>query len=158
MNRALLRLATCLTIFATTAVWASSALAAGNVVISQVYGGGGNTGAVLKNDYIQLYNRSAAAVDLSTWSVQYASSAGTTWLKTNLSGSIAPGATYLVQEAAGTGGTVSLPTPDASGSTNMSATSGKVILVSSQTAATGACPTASVVDVGVGDNWADAKN
>jgi uncharacterized protein len=147
MNRALLRLATCLALFAATAVWASSALAAGNVVISQVYGGGGNSGAALKNDYIQLYNRSTAAVDLSTWSVQYASSAGTTWSKTNLTGSIAPDTTYLIQEAAGTGGTVSLPTPDATGSINMSATSGKVILVSSQTAATGACPTASVVDL-----------
>jgi hypothetical protein len=147
MNRAWLRLATCLALFAATAVWASSALAAGNVVISQVYGGGGNSGAALKNDYIQLYNRSAATVDLSTWSVQYASSAGTTWSKTNLSGSITPGATYLIQEAAGAGGTVPLPTPDATGSINMSATSGKVILVSSQTAATGGCPTTSIVDL-----------
>ena len=50
-----------------------------DVVISQVYGGGGNAGATLTNDFIELYNRGESAVDLSTWSVQYASAAGTTW-------------------------------------------------------------------------------
>jgi len=58
---------------------AGNALAAGNVVISQVYGGGGNSGATLRNDYIELFNRSAAPVSLAGWSVQYASSAGNTW-------------------------------------------------------------------------------
>ena len=38
-----------------------------------------------KNDFIELHNRSNAAVDLSTWTVQYASSAGTTWSATKLS-------------------------------------------------------------------------
>ncbi|MEQ1530867.1 MAG: hypothetical protein ABL925_16240, partial [Methylococcales bacterium] len=28
-----------------------------NIVISQVYGGGGNTGATYKNDFIELFNR-----------------------------------------------------------------------------------------------------
>ena len=55
----------------------ASALAVGNVVISQVYGGGGNTGATLKTDFIELSNRSFVPVSLAGWSVQYASSAGT---------------------------------------------------------------------------------
>ena len=43
----------------------ASALAApGDVVISQVYGGGGNNGATHQNDFIELFNRSSAAVDL----------------------------------------------------------------------------------------------
>ena len=46
------------------------------VVISQVYGGGGNAGATFKNDFIELYNVGAVAVDVSTWSVQYAAAAG----------------------------------------------------------------------------------
>src|SRR5437016_7632795 len=83
------------------------------VVISQVYGGGGNSGATLKNDFIELFNRGSAAIDVSAWSVQYASMLGTSWQRTNLSGSIAPGQYYLVQEAAGAGGTTNLPTPDA---------------------------------------------
>lgn len=124
-----------------------------DVVISQVYGGGGNSGAYYKNDFIELYNRGASTVSLSGWSVQYASATGTTWNnKTNLSGSIAPGHYYLIQEAAGSGGSASLPTPDASGSIAMSSTAGKVALVSSTTSLSGACPTGgSIVDfVGFG--------
>ena len=56
------------------------------VVISEVYGGGGNTGAPYRNDFIELYNHGAASVDLSTWSVQYASATGTSWAVTNLVG------------------------------------------------------------------------
>jgi endonuclease G len=124
-----------------------------NVVISQVYGGGGNTGATFRNDYIELFNRSTTAVSVTGWSVQYASSAGTTWQVTNLTGTIAPGAYYLVQEGAGAGGTTNLPTPDATGGIAMSATAAKVALVNTTTALTGTgCPfDASVVDfVGYG--------
>ena len=85
-----------------------------SLVISQVYGGGGNSGATLKNDFIELFNPGGASVSLAGWSVQYASAAGTTWQVTALSGSIPPGGYYLVQEAQGTGGTTALPTPDAS--------------------------------------------
>jgi VCBS repeat-containing protein len=112
-----------------------------SVVISQVYGGGGNTGATYKNDFIELYNRSSSPVSLVGWSVQYASATGTSWTPTNLSGSIAPGSYYLIQEAAGTGGTTNLPTPDASGSIAMSGTAGKVALVNSTTLLSGSgCP------------------
>ncbi len=61
-----------------------------SVVISQVYGGGGNSGATYKNDFVELYNLGSAAVDLTGWSVQYASSAGTSWSKTVLSGTVQP--------------------------------------------------------------------
>src|SRR6476469_7267541 len=105
-----------------------------DIVISQVYGGGGNSGATFKNDFIELYNRSNATVDLTGWSVQYAPATGTSWQKTDLSGSILPGKYYLIQEAAGTGGTVNLPPPNAVGSIAMAATAGKVALVSNATA------------------------
>ncbi|MGE0452649.1 MAG: lamin tail domain-containing protein [Vicinamibacteria bacterium] len=116
------------------------AAASSDVVISQVYGGGGNSGATLTNDFVELFNRGAAPVDVTGWSVQYASSAGTSWQLTTLSGSIAPGQYYLVQEAAGAGGSVSLPTPDATGGIAMAASSGKVALVSASAALSGACP------------------
>src|SRR5438093_2480200 len=83
------------------------------VVISQVYGGGGNSGATFKNDFIELFNRGSVAVDVTGWSVQYASAAGTSWAATPLSGTIQSGQYYLAQEAAGAGGTTNLPTPDA---------------------------------------------
>jgi predicted extracellular nuclease len=116
-----------------------------DVVISQVYGGGGNAGATLTHDFIELYNRDSVTMDLTGWSVQYASSAGTTWQITSLAGTIAPGQYYLVQEAQGAGGTTALPTPNAIGTIAMSATSGKVALVANPTALTctpPACDTA----------------
>jgi uncharacterized protein len=122
------------------------------VVISQVYGGGGNSGATLTNDFIELYNAGTTAVSLAGWSVQYASATGTTWQVTPLTGSIAPGSYYLVQEAQGAGGTTPLPTPDATGTIPMSATAGKVALVNSTAALTGGtgCPTVASIQDYVG--------
>jgi predicted extracellular nuclease len=65
-------------------------------------------------------------VSLSGWSVQYASASGTTWLVTDLTGSIAPGGYFLVRMGSGGSAGNLLPTPDSTGTTNMSATSGKV--------------------------------
>jgi endonuclease G len=118
---------------------AQAAFATSNIVISQIYGGGGNSGATYKNDFIEIFNRGASTQSLAGWSVQYASSAGSSWQVTNLTGSIAPGHYYLIQEAAGAAGSLNLPTPDATGAgtgINMSATAGKVALVSSMTALT----------------------
>jgi len=113
-----------------TAAQAASA----NVVISEVYGGGGNSGAVWTNDFVELYNRSDAAVDVSGWVVQYYSRAGTVPSSTTtLTGSVAPHHTYLVQMAKGTGGTTALPTPDAIGTAAMSGTDGRVDLAQAGT-------------------------
>lgn len=122
------------------------------MVISQVYGGGGNSGATYTNDFIELFNNGGSSVSLAGWSVQYASAAGSSWAVTSLPAiTLQPGQYLLVQEAVGAGGTVSLPTPDASGSIAMSATAGKVALVSGTSALSGVCPTANVVDfVGFG--------
>ena len=112
-----------------------------DVVISQIYGGGGNAGATLKNDFIELFNRGTAPVNLAGWSVQYNSATGTgTWQVTPLAGSIGPGQYYLVQQAAGAGGTAELPAPDATGGIAMAAGAGKVLLRSSAGALTIACP------------------
>ena len=47
-------------------------IAQAQVVISQVYGGGGNCGAPLRSDFIELHNNCAATVSVAGWSVQYA--------------------------------------------------------------------------------------
>jgi hypothetical protein len=128
------------------------------VVVSQVYGGGGNSGALFRNDFVELFNAGTSSADLSGWSVQYATSAGTSWQTTPLSGSIGSGQYFLVQLASG--GTVgaALPAPDATGTSNLAATSGKVALVHSTApltcgAAAGSCSgTLGVEDlVGYGD-------
>ncbi len=126
-----------------------------NIRISQVYGGGGNAGSLYKNDFIELYNPTAAPISLEGWSVQYASSTGTTWAVTPLTGSILANGYYLVQEAKGTGGTVDLPTPDAIGTIAMSASSGKVALVSNAVTLTGGCPLGGAVMDFVGYGSAD---
>ena len=130
------------------------ALGSSTIVISQIYGGGGNSGAPFKNDFIELLNIGSAPVDLSTWSVQYAATTGTSWQKTNLTGVLQPGHYYLVQEAAGAGAQPNLPTPDATGTIAMALGAGKVALVNNQTLIVSgtACPTgATIVDfVGFG--------
>lgn len=126
------------------------------VVISQVYGGGGNTGATLTHDFIELYNRGTAAVDISDWSLQYASASGTPGF-TNIHGFasgtiIQPGKYFLVQEGKGSAGTTALPTPDyiPTNALNISGTNGKVALANSTTAVTGPAD-ATVIDfVGFG--------
>lgn len=126
-------------------------LAQAQVVISQVYGGGGNSGASYKNDFIELRNNGSSAVSVNGWSVQYASATGSTWQRTNLVGSIPARGYYLIRQAQGAGGTVDLPAPDASGTIAMAASAGKVALVATTTALAGACPLAAAVDfVGFG--------
>ncbi len=133
---------------------AAPAIAASpNIVISQVYGGGGNTGATYKNDFIELFNRGTTPVNVNGWSVQYAAATSAIWTVTNLTNVTIPaGGYYLVQEAVGAGGTINLPTPDATGVINVSATVGKVALVNTTTALTVACPasTAYVDFIGYG--------
>ena len=110
-----------------------------DIVISQVYGGGGNNGGVYTNDFVELFNRGTTTVSLAGWSIQYTSATGTglfgsaTNLITPLSGSLAPGQYLLVQEAAGSNVIAALPTPDITDSSpiNMSGTGGKVALVTS---------------------------
>ncbi|MGF9906222.1 chitobiase/beta-hexosaminidase C-terminal domain-containing protein [Brevibacillus porteri] len=116
----------------------AKAARADHVVISEVYGGGGNSGAHYKNDFIELYNPTDTAVSLVGWSVQYAAATGTSWNKTDLTGSIAPYGFYLIQQAAGSGGVADLPAPEVTGTLAMAGAQGKVALVSHATPLTGA--------------------
>jgi hypothetical protein len=114
-----------------------------NVVITQVYGAGGNSGAVLNADYVELFNPTQSTLTLSNYSIQYASAAGTTISTvTNLPASItlAPGQYYLVAAAAGSTGSA-LPAPDAPNtSLSLGASAGKVYLVNTTSKLTAACP------------------
>lgn len=116
----------------------SSALSVNpSVVISQVYGGGGNRQAPYLNDFVELFNRSQSPVSIDGWSVQYASASGTGNFGANgavvLSGTLQPGQHYLVQMGSGGTAGVALPTADATGTVNMSGSAGKVVLVNNGT-------------------------
>jgi uncharacterized protein len=127
--------------------------AGGSVVVSQVFAGGGNSGAPYANDFVELLNRSSAAVDITGWSIQYAPATSTSWQATTLSGSLQPGHYYLVQLASSAAVGASLPAPDATGTTNLANTGGKIALVRDGTALTcgataGSCSAVlSVVDL-----------
>ena len=98
------------------------------VVISQVFGGNGNTFA---SDYVELFNAGSSAVTMTNWSIQYSSAAGTGTFASNgvttVNGTLSPGQHWLVQLATTSG--AALPTPDSTGNVNISATAGKVVLV-----------------------------
>jgi hypothetical protein len=129
--------------------------ATSSVVVSQVYGGGGNAGATYTNDFVELFNRGATALDLTGWTVQYASAASTSWQSTPLTGSIGPGRYYLVQLASTASVGSPLPAADATGTTNLASTGGKIALVRDAAALTcgataGSCASDSLIEDLVG--------
>jgi predicted extracellular nuclease len=110
------------------------------LVISEVYGAGGNsTGSSFRSDFIELYNPTDSPIDVQGWSVQYRSSAGTSVGSniTPLTGSVPANSHYLVAEAPGADTAApALPEADATGTIAMAGGSGQVLLVSSTAAST----------------------
>lgn len=106
---------------------ATAAVDGSTAVISEVYGGGGNKNAPFTHDFIELYNPTDTAIDVSGWSVEYFSSKGNSGGKTTLNGSIPAGGYYLIQEGGGGEG-APLPTPDAEGGLSMAGSKGSVKL------------------------------
>ncbi|MDF2552716.1 MAG: C-terminal target protein [Chryseobacterium sp.] len=136
------------------------------IVINEVYTGGGILGAAITNDFIELKNIGTSAASLNGATIQYASSTGAfTQYNTLPNISLAPGQTYLIQQGSdGLGGLINLVNPnlivnvllnfDGSPSVGvgvgLALTSGKIALASNATQVTG--PTsANVLDfVGYG--------
>jgi MYXO-CTERM domain-containing protein len=127
-----------------------------SMVISQIYGGGGNSGAVLTYDYVELFNRGTASVSLSGWSIQYTSASSSTYAVNALSSATVPPGGYYLFQLASQNTSVGSPLPstaDGTGASNMSASNGKVALLNDITACGSGCATTNtaVVDfVGYG--------
>jgi 5'-nucleotidase len=149
--------AVCVTLVATPLALMPTAEAAtdgSNVVINEVYGAGGNSGAAFNTDYVELYNPTDTAIKLSGWSVQYRSATGTGNPSgvIGLTGYIGPHDHFLVGGATGANG-APIPEPDSANSgVNLSGTTGTVFLASQSAAltapATGSItPSGSIVDV-----------
>ncbi|WP_151526261.1 ExeM/NucH family extracellular endonuclease [Serinicoccus kebangsaanensis] len=108
---------------------APSSLAAGpGLVINEVYGGGGNSGADYTHDFVELFNSTEDPIDLDGYAVSYYSSSGNLGNRCELSGSVEPGTHFLVQQSAGSGGSTPLPDPDAECGASMSGSNGIVEL------------------------------
>ena len=121
----------------TTGVGVGPAAAApdgSGLVISEVYGGGGNSGGAYRSDFIELYNPTADPVDLTSpqLSVQYrsAGSGNPGGSPVALTGVVEPGGHYLIKAADGSDDTQpALPTPDATSSFTMGGSAGQVLLI-----------------------------
>ncbi len=114
------------------------------LVISQVYCGGGNTGAPYTHDYVELFNAGSAPVELAGLQVAYTSAAGNSWNNRTLlpAATLQPGQYFLIQQGAGAGNGVALPTPDAVGEILMGAAAGKIALIfGTAQIANDVCPT-----------------
>ncbi|MEX1277384.1 MAG: lamin tail domain-containing protein, partial [Bacteroidota bacterium] len=88
---------------------------AAHVVISEVYGGGGNKGANYTHDFVELYNPTDSPLVMTNWSLQYQSATAPVTAafsqRVAFSGTIQPKRYFLVRLAQGTGGNTPLPTP-----------------------------------------------
>ncbi|MBW7675943.1 lamin tail domain-containing protein [Chryseobacterium chendengshani] len=129
------------------------------IVINEIYTGGGILGATLTNDFIELKNIGNTTASLNGATIQYGSATGPfTQYHTLPSITLPPGQTYLIQEGSDGGGIINLLNPnlivnvvlnlDGSGPVAgvglaIGLTSGKVALASNTTPVTG--PTASNV-------------
>jgi hypothetical protein len=134
---------------------AASASGSGSIVVAEVFAAGGNSGSPYVNDYVELFNRGSGSVGIDGWTLQYASASSTSWQATALSGTIPAGGRYLVQLASGGTNGAALPAPDATGTSNLAVTGGKVALVDNATAlscgaAAGSCSAVSSVEDLVG--------
>jgi uncharacterized protein len=135
-------------------------IASAQVVISQVYGGGNNSGATFRNDFVELFNAGSSPQSVEGWSIQYTSAAGNTWGNNSVdlpAVTLQPGQYFLYALAGGTTNGAPLPTPDATGAINMSGTSGKVLLANTTASQSGTnCPAgAQIVDLVPFGNSAD---
>jgi 5'-nucleotidase len=135
---------------------ASANPAGTGLVISEVYGAGGNSGAVYNADFVEIFNPTTGSLDLTGMSVQYRSATGTGTGSFALSGSVAAGDTYLVQMSApGANGAALTPDATADPAFTMSGSDGQVLLKASTDAFSGSgnlAGNAALVDmVGYGD-------
>ena len=116
-------------------------LADASIVIREIYAGGGESGAAIQHDFIELFNRSNAPVSLAGWSLQYAPAtgpatfgSGPTSITELPSVVLAPGQSFLVREG-GAGSGSPLLTPDLTDPTPISLpiAGGRIALVSTTT-------------------------
>lgn len=97
------------------------------IVINEVYGGGGNSGAPFTHDFVELINKGNTTVTLTGASLQYASATGTFNSYQALPNiTLTPGQTYLIQEFSNGNVGSALPTPDFAPTTNTAFSNGQV--------------------------------
>ena len=107
-------------------------LASGEVVINEIYGGGGNSSAPFNQDFVELFNNGTDAVDISGFQLEYASPRQSlrTIATIPVSTILGAGEFYVIGGARGAIG-AALPHVDFTTSANLKATAGKIALLDS---------------------------
>ena len=102
------------------------------VVINEVYGGGGNTGAAYANDFVELYNPTQAPIDVTGWVLEQRSARDGLGGTTRLSGVVPAGGYFLIQGGAGANAAQPLPAPDAVAGINFGAREAIAVLTNAE--------------------------
>lgn len=129
-----------------------------SLLISQVYGAGGNTGAPLNADFVEIHNPGLVPVSLGGMALQYAAATGTSWQATPLPNVMVPPGAYFLVRISGTGTAGAAFTADhiAVPSIAIATGTGKVALTAFTSALPAvACPLAYTLDLvgyGTGTN------
>ena len=125
-------------------MFAASLPVSGQVVISQIYGGGGNNDSIFNRDFIELRNLTNEVVVLEGWSVQYLPSENDSldWQVTPLTGLIHPNGYLLIQEGTKPDPVDSapLPKPDVIDDINLNLEFGRIALVHTSNRLPKGCP------------------
>lgn len=111
-----------------------------DLVINEVYGAGGNAGAVFNADFVELYNPTDDPISLTGLSVQYRSAnGGSGGSPYALTGSVPANGTFLIQMSSVGANGAALPTPDATASPSftMAAAGGQTFLLAGTTPISG---------------------
>lgn len=140
-------------IFTLIGLISTAAFCNAQIVINEIYTGGGILGATLTNDFIELKNIGTSTSTLTGATIQYGPVSGPfTQYHTLPAITLAPGQTYLIQEGSDGGGIINLVNPNlivnivlnfnGTGPTvglglGLALTSGKVALASNTTQVTG---------------------
>ena len=103
-----------------------------NVVISQIYAGGGLWWSDFSNDYVELHNPGTTPAQLDGWSLQLTGGSGARWTVVPLKG-IIPAKGYYLIALAGGNYAYDLPKADALGSYDLAAKQGKVAVMRTTT-------------------------
>ena len=83
---------------------ASAAPDGSNVVINEVYGGGGNKGAVFNTDFVELYNPTDQPIDVTGWTIEQRATNNNLGNTHTLTGVVPAKSTFLITSTPGSNG------------------------------------------------------
>jgi hypothetical protein len=118
----------------------------GDVVISQIYTGGGTPGAAFQNNFIELFNRSSSPHDLGGVPITFTTATGTFNFAISFVSSrgitIGPGQHFLIQLGPGGPNGAPLPSPDVTAAQDLTAAGKVALLKFASPIPAGTCPLA----------------